>query len=158
MEANERLKEVRKHLGLTLEKFGEKIGLKKNSLSTLENGKSALTEQTILLVCKEYNVNRDWLLNGVGEMFNRSDDTLKSLIENISSCADSDIKKRFLKAVAKLTPEQWEVVEKLVDDMAQENAVTKKTTEELEAEYEKALGFAPGTDLSASNITDEKEA
>jgi len=158
MNIGERTKLLRKELGLTLEKFGEAVGLKKNTLSTIENGKSNLTEQTIILICKEFNVNREWLLNGVGEMFNKSDDTLRSLVENISSCADNDIKKRFLKAVAKLTPEQWELVEKLVDDIAQKNEEPEKTIEELEADYEKELGFAPSISSSALNTTDEKEA
>jgi len=157
MNIGERIKILRNNLGLTLDEFGEKIGLKKATLSKIENNLSGSTEQTIILICKEYNVNREWLLSGVGEMFN-NDDTLKSLIENISSCADNDIKKRFLKAVAKLTPEQWELVEKLVDDIAQKNEEPEKTIEELEAEYEKELGFAPSTSSSASNITDEKEA
>lgn len=158
MNIGKRIKTLRKELGLTLEKFGEKIGITKASLSTIENHKTNPSEQTIMLICKEYNVNREWLLTGVGEMFNKSDDTLKSLIENISSCADNDIKKRFLKAVAKLTPEQWELVEKLVDDIAQKNEEPEKTIEELEAEYEKVLGFAPSTSSSALNTTDEKEA
>jgi transcriptional regulator with XRE-family HTH domain len=157
MNIGERIKILRNNLGLTLDEFGEKIGLKKATLSKIENNLSGSTEQTIILICKEYNVNREWLLNGVGEMFN-NDDTLKSLIENISSCADSDIKKRFLKAVAKLTPEQWELVEKLVDDIAQKNEEPEKTIEELEEEYKKALGFAPSTNSSALNTTDEKEA
>lgn len=157
MNIGERTKLLRKELGLTLEKFGEAVGLKKNTLSTIENGKSNLTEQTIMLICHEFNVNREWLLSGVGEMFN-NDDTLKSLIENISSCADNDIKKRFLKAVAKLTPEQWELVEKIVNDMAQQNEEPEKTIEELEADYKKALGFAPNINSSALNTTDEKEA
>jgi len=158
MNIGERIKIIRNNLGLTLDEFGEKIGLKKATLSKIENNLSGSTEQTIILICKEYNVNREWLLSGVGEMFNKSDDTLKSLVENISSCADNDIKKRFLKAVAKLTPEQWELVEKLVDDIAQKNEEPEKTIEELEADYEKELGFAPSIRSSASSTTDEKEA
>ncbi len=167
MEANERLKEVRKHLGLTLEKFGEKIGLKKNSLSTLENGKSTLTEQTILLVCKEYKVNKNWLLYGKGDMFETSaqSEALNALKEEYNL---DDFSMQLIEAYASLDPEQHQAVHEFIENLPNLNLTSSdeevateelnKTTEELEAEYEKALGFAPGTDLSASNITDEKEA
>ena len=49
MTQGERIREVRKALGLTLEKFGEKIGMKKNSVSQIENGKNSVTEQVINL-------------------------------------------------------------------------------------------------------------
>lgn len=66
---NERIRELRKSLGLTLEKFGGRIGIKKSSLSTIENGRSNASEQTILSICREFQVNEDWLRNGTGEMF-----------------------------------------------------------------------------------------
>lgn len=67
---HDRIKLLRKKLGLTQEKFGEKIGLKKNSISQIENGVNSLTEQLLLSICREFNVNEEWLRNGDGEMFN----------------------------------------------------------------------------------------
>lgn len=66
---NERVRELRKALNMTLEVFGAKIGIKKSSLSQIENGVNNLTEQNILLICKEFNVNEEWLRTGEGEMF-----------------------------------------------------------------------------------------
>lgn len=67
---NERLKELRKeHLHLTLEKFGEPLGVKHAALSHLENGKNKLTDQMILLICRTYNVNEEWLRTGNGPVF-----------------------------------------------------------------------------------------
>lgn len=66
----DRIKLLRKKLGLTQEKFGEKIGLKKNSISQIENGVNSLTEQLLLSICREFNVNEEWLRNGTGEIFN----------------------------------------------------------------------------------------
>lgn len=68
---NERVRELRKTLGMTLEIFGSRIGIKKNSLSQIENGHNNLTEQNVLLICKEFNVNEEWLRNGTGEMFKK---------------------------------------------------------------------------------------
>ena len=72
----ERLNILRKYLNLSQEDFGARIGLTKASISRLENGTNNFTEQTILSICREYNVNREWMENGTGEMFKpeRSDE------------------------------------------------------------------------------------
>ena len=66
-----RVRMIRKSdkVNMTLEKFGERIGLKKNSLSQIENGVNALTDQMKLAICREFGVNQEWLETGVGEMF-----------------------------------------------------------------------------------------
>ena len=64
MTQGERIKEVRKSLKLTLEKFGEKIGVKKNAISAVENNRNSLSEQMAKSVCREYNVNETWLRTG----------------------------------------------------------------------------------------------
>lgn len=76
MTQGERVKQVRKELGLSLEKFGEKIGLRKSSLSQIENGINNLTDQTIRGICREYNVSYDYLIDGEGEMFTNLPDTI----------------------------------------------------------------------------------
>ena len=76
MTQGERVKQVRKELGLSLEKFGEKIGLRKSSLSQIENGINNLTDQTIRGICREYNVSYDYLMDGEGEMFTDLPDTI----------------------------------------------------------------------------------
>lgn len=76
MTQGERVKQVRKELGLSLEKFGEKIGLRKSSLSQIENGINNLTDQTIRGICREYNVSYDYLVDGEGEMFTDLPDTI----------------------------------------------------------------------------------
>ena len=63
----ERLRIIRKTEKLTLEDFGKRLGAKKSTISQLENGKNNLTEQMKVAICKEYNVNRDWLENGTGD-------------------------------------------------------------------------------------------
>lgn len=73
MTQGERVRAVRNHFELTLEKFGNNIGMKKNSVSQLENGKNSLTEQTLKSICREFNVNETWLRTGNGEMFNEMD-------------------------------------------------------------------------------------
>lgn len=66
---NERLKELRKSLELPQTAFGKKIGITGGGISLLEKGKRNLTDQMILAICREFNVNEEWLRNGSGEMF-----------------------------------------------------------------------------------------
>ena len=63
----QRINVVRKKLNLTLEKFGEKIGISKVSVRAIEKGINNPSEQTIKLICSVYNVDYAWLTQGVGE-------------------------------------------------------------------------------------------
>lgn len=66
---NERIKELRKSLGLTQEKFAERLNMKRNTIATYEIGRNDPIPAVVTLICKEFNVNEDWLRNGTGEMF-----------------------------------------------------------------------------------------
>lgn len=80
MTQGERVKEIRKSLGLTLEKFGEKLGVGKTAISKIEKGERNLTEQMTISICREYNVNYDFLTYGDGEMF---DDLPQTVIDEL---------------------------------------------------------------------------
>lgn len=69
MGENERVRIVRKAKGLTLERFGELIGMGKSSISDIENGRRLLTNQSRLSICREFGVSETWLRTGEGEMF-----------------------------------------------------------------------------------------
>ena len=64
----ERIKELRKALGMTQEKFAERIGLKRNSVALIELGRDT-SDQTIFAICREFRVNEEWLRTGAGDMF-----------------------------------------------------------------------------------------
>ena len=64
----ERVKQLRKVLGLTQEKFADRIGLKRNSVAQIELGRET-SDQTIFAICREFRVNEEWLRTGAGEMF-----------------------------------------------------------------------------------------
>lgn len=73
---NERLKKLRKYLDLSQKVFAEKLGITDSGLSNLENGKRNLTEQMIISICREFNVNRAWLVEGVGDMLTNLPETI----------------------------------------------------------------------------------
>lgn len=66
---NIRLKKLRKELSLSQEAFGKRLGITGAGISKMESGDRSITEQMILAICREFNVNEDWLRNGIGNMF-----------------------------------------------------------------------------------------
>lgn len=82
----ERIREIRKELGLTLERFAEKLGVGKTAISKLENGERNLTEQMAKAICREYNVSYDYLIYGDGKMF---DNLPQTVLDEL--CAQYDL-------------------------------------------------------------------
>lgn len=115
MTQGERVKAVRKALGLTLEKFGDKIGLKKNSVSQIENGRNDLTEANAKAICREFNVNEVWLRTGEGgddNMFTKvSEDDRYSLNLGKLSQSDNEFARNMLNAIAEADPEKLKIIE-----------------------------------------------
>lgn len=68
---NERIKKVRKALDLTQQEFADRIGMKRNSIALIEKGRNT-SDQTVFAICREFNVNEEWLRDGTGEMFKAS--------------------------------------------------------------------------------------
>lgn len=66
---NERIKKLRKILDLTQQEFGDRLGIKRNTIATYESGRNGPIDAVVSLICKEFNVNEEWLRDGVGEMF-----------------------------------------------------------------------------------------
>ena len=77
---NERIKQIRRELGLTQTEFAERIGLKQNSIALIESGKRNISDQAVLSICREYGVNEEWLRTGDGDKFiPESNDELEAL-------------------------------------------------------------------------------
>lgn len=111
---NERLKRLRKTLDLTQLKFAERLGVKRNTVGQWECGINALTDQVIVSICKEFNVNEEWLRNGTGDMFlpvNRNAEIAKFTKMLLNEESDS-FKNRFVSVLANLTVEEWEFLER----------------------------------------------
>lgn len=114
MTQGERVKKIRKALGLTLEKFGEKLGLKKNTMSAIETGRNSLTEQNIKAICREFNVDYMWLTTGEGEMFVESDDSAMELIDRIMF-GENEFHKNLFKTFARLDEQELLALESILD-------------------------------------------
>lgn len=114
MTQGERVREVRKALGLTLEKFGEQIGIKKAAVSKIEKGENSLTDANIKAICREYGVDYIFLTTGEGEMFVDSDDDFMEKIDRIMA-GESDIRKNAIKALVNASTEDIEALDRLID-------------------------------------------
>ncbi|WP_276951949.1 helix-turn-helix domain-containing protein [Acetatifactor muris] len=115
---NERIKALREALDLSQEAFGKEIGLVKSSISNIENGSRSVTEKHIKLISTCFNVNENWLRTGAGDMFNpmSEDEELDLYIGRISG-SDDNFKKNLLKALCKLTEDEWDVLKKIISEM-----------------------------------------
>ncbi len=105
----ERIRELRKSLGLTLEKFGLPLGVGKTAISKIENGDRGITDQMVKSICREYNVNEEWLINGTGEMFSEIDreDQLMRWAASVLKEDSSSFRKRFVTMLSSLQEEDW---------------------------------------------------
>ena len=114
MTQNERVKEIRQTLKLTLEKFGEPIGLKKSALSLIENGKNSLTDANIKAICREFGVDYIWLTTGEGEMFVESDDEFLGRIDQVMA-GENEARKNMIKTLLYASDDDVEAFDRLVD-------------------------------------------
>ena len=118
----DRIKELRKSLGITQQDFANKLGLKRNTIATYEIGKATPSDRVVSDLCNKYNVNEEWLRTGEGEMFvplNRTQQIAQLTADLFKGEKDS-FKERLLLALAKLDEDEWKVLEKIACDLTKE--------------------------------------
>lgn len=125
MTQNERVKEVRKTLGLTLEKFGDRLGIKKAAVSKIEKGKNSLTDANIKSICREFSVDYMWLTTGEGEMFVETDDDFFERIDRIMA-GENETRKNMIKMLLYASDDDIEAFDRLVDYYISLRAENKK--------------------------------
>ena len=119
---DERIKELRKALGLTQQEFSERIGVKRNTVAQYEMGRNPPNDTVITLICREFNVSEEWLRTGQGEMFQPKSRN-EELFEFAARVAESDpgsIQAQLLTVMARLTDEQWEVLAQVAREFVEE--------------------------------------
>ncbi len=118
----DRLKELRKALNLTQQKFADKLGVKQNTIAQYEMGRNDPSDAVIISICREFGVSESWLRNGEGEMFipMTLDEEIASFIGSIQADIEPTFQKRFISALAKLSPEEWKTIEHIIRNMIDE--------------------------------------
>ena len=104
MTQGERINEIRKSLNLTMEKFGDKLGVTKSAINKIEKNERVLTDQMAKSICREFNVNYDYLVNGEGEMFS---DLPKTILDELCVQYDlSDFDRLLVEMYISLSPQE----------------------------------------------------
>ena len=128
---SERIKALRKAVGLTQSEFGVQLGVSRDVISNLEYGRVEPSDLIINMMCAKYGVDEIWLRTGDGEMF-RQRTRDEEIAEWAASLGDvgNEFKRRFVYALTKLDDSGWEVIERLAqalyDEQMTENEQTKK--------------------------------
>ena len=125
MTQGERIKDVRNSLGLTLEKFGDRLGIKKAAVSKIEKGENSLTDANIKAICREFSVDYMWLTTGEGEMFVETDDDFFERIDRIMA-GENESRKNMIKTLLYASDADIEAFDRLVDYYISLRADNKK--------------------------------
>lgn len=123
MELNigERIEILRKGLSMSRRVFGERLGVSESVIVNIEYDRLKRPDQKeslYKLICKEFNVNEEWLRTGNGEMFIQL--TRDQLITDFAAdliMENDTFKKRLVEALAKLDESEWDVLEKLAESL-----------------------------------------
>lgn len=158
---DKRLKKLRKELDLTQSAFADRIGMKQNTIATYEMGRSVPSDQAIRSICREFDVNEEWLRNGTGEMFKPSPSSaLDALAAEYNLDHGSYIAiEKFLKLSPELREGMISYFREVTAAIADVDPETPAfpDTSAAEAAYEKSLGIAPSTDSTVLNTTEGTE-
>ena len=106
----ERIKKLRKAVGLTQQAFADRLGLKQNTVASYEMGRSGLSDVTITAIVREFNANETWLRTGEGEMFlpKSMDDSLADFFGQVLADKPEAFRRRLAVAMSKLSLKQWQ--------------------------------------------------
>ena len=143
---NERIKALRKHLKISQDTFGRRIGITGASVSRIESGENEPSPQTIVFICKEFNVSETWLRSGVGDMFKASSSEAERLVKKYSF---PDIVGKLLTVYEGLNEGQQEAVleyaQRFIASLIDDDGIEAKVEayrQELLAEKETAISSA----------------
>jgi HTH-type transcriptional regulator / antitoxin PezA len=113
---NKRLAELRKSLGMNQKDFASSLSLGQSTLAMIETGKRELNERNIKLICSLYKVNYDWLVNGIGDMFQSDDSDAQAIVDSVMT-GDNEFAKKILVKFAKLSDEHWKQLQEILTEL-----------------------------------------
>lgn len=122
----ERIKLVRKRFNLTQAEFGERIGVKGNTVTGYETGIRTPSEAILLSICREFGVDETWLRTGVGDPFPKKtrNDELAAFFGNVLS-DEPGFKQRLLSVLSRLDESEWALLEHMADKLLVEEQKEK---------------------------------
>ena len=146
----QRIKLLRKELGLTQQEFADKLGIKRTTIGNYELGRNEPVDSVISLICDRCHVNETWLRTGDGDMFEQvsRDDELLRLIDESMTEESGEFKRRLALAIMKLNADQIKACREWILDNfdiigadSRKNEIDRKV-EEYRAELEAQAAFS----------------
>lgn len=142
MEIYERIRELRKNeLKMSMEAFGARLGVSRDIINNIELNRLARPEQKLSLyklICSEFNVSEEWLLNGNGPMFGSNEAEYSTMIDQIMQ-GENEFAKNVFKTFASLDASDWEALQRVIDTYLSISGnigdAVPNTPEELEMLY-----------------------
>ena len=106
---HERIKELRKHLGLTQAEFGDKISMRQTGVAWLESGERKITDRVITTICAVFGVDEIWLRTGEGEMFRKlsRDEQIADFVGKALTDDSGDFRSQLISILAALDDVGW---------------------------------------------------
>ena len=106
---NERIKAIRNAVGKSQTDFAKELSVSRSAICKMESGENYPSEQTIKLICSEFNVNEEWLRTGNGEMMSpvSKDEEISKLLGEVIRTNESDFRRRLISALARLDDKGW---------------------------------------------------
>ena len=116
----DRIKQLRKELKLTQQGFADRIGVKQNTVATYEIGRNPPNDTVINLICREFDVNENWLRTGEGEMFRKltRDEQIADFVADVLRDEPDSFRKRFISMLSSLNEDQWKMLEVFADGLS----------------------------------------
>lgn len=120
MTYNERVRALRKELGLTLQAFGDRLGVTRATVSRIENGVNNLSDQMVVSICREYGVSEKWLRDGDGEMFVpvTRNEKIARFAGELMKDETPDFRRQLVEILADLNDEQWDALADFAEKLA----------------------------------------
>ena len=111
---NERIRQIRKALDKTQQEFADSLDTSRNNVAGWETGTRVPSATALALICTRHNVNKEFLIEGKGEMFleRNLENELMAWAGRVLTEKDDSFKKRFIKMRMSLDEEEWEILAK----------------------------------------------
>lgn len=113
---NNRIKEIRKETGLTQKEFAERLGIKQNTVASYEIGRIGISDVVITSICREFNINEEWIRNGAPPMYKETKRKLETYLGQISK-GDDDFIKDLIEVYMELDPTSKKALKEIAKRM-----------------------------------------
>ena len=117
MEIYERIRELRKkHLKMSMEVFGKRLGVSRDTINNIELNRLARPDQKMSLyklICSEFGVSEEWLLNGTGDMWDNKEAEYGTLIDRVMT-GENEFAKNIFKTFALFDEKDWEALQAMI--------------------------------------------